>query len=505
MASAIFLSEGTMNATRLLKCCAAIALIWSASAASSDGADRSVWPVTPYQVQVYVALAPQPPLTARLEATLIDDLGLRIDATVGSPWNAKVSAAPAPLRRQMLHGIDSLTAGQLPLTSPEPDKILLISVTAADGCMTVSACDFDVRTRTLSPPVSRPVWQTGVLCDAALDAMLTAFAPLARIESVSKDGKELVAVMRVKASGLPPRDPRLTFLHRGDVFRPIVRINDRGGVFRSSAPARWSLCAVEQISPEEVRCSVYSGLRGEMAVRGRGRNESLALRVVPPEGDAATVLTLRSRTDPKKPLAGYDVYAYPAEKKDQRDKGPKDAATLLGQTDRRGCITVLPDKSPIRMLLVKDGDELLARLPMSPGLERHQTAEIADDDLRLEAEGFYRDVQEEFFDQIAREKILMQRIRAKIESKDFDKASELLIELRRLPADEDFLPRIDRDREKFAVKDAAVQKKVNAIADNARQLIGKNIKPDSIRDLEQELREAKEHEEKPVKSSKTGS
>ena len=117
-----------MNATRLLKYGAAIALVWSASA---EAADRSVWPVTPYQVQVYVAVAPQPPLTAGLEAALIADLALRIDATVGSPWNAKVSAAPTPLRRQMLRGIDSLTVGQMPLAPPEPDKILLIIVTAS--------------------------------------------------------------------------------------------------------------------------------------------------------------------------------------------------------------------------------------------------------------------------------------------------------------------------------------------------------------------------------------
>ena len=325
--------------------------------------------------------------------------------------------------------------------------------------------------------------------------MFTAFAPLARIESVEIDGRALVAVLSVKAGGLPPRDPRLAFLRQGDVFRPIVRINDRGGVFRDSAPARWSLCTVEKIDRGEVRCRVYSGLRGELAVRGRGRNESLALRVVPSDGDAATVLTLRSRTEPTKPLAGYDVYAYPQEKKEQ-----KDAVTLLGRTDRRGCVTVLAGKSPIRVLLVKDGAELLARLPMSPGLERRQTAEIADDDRRLEAEGFYRDLQEEFFDQIARKRILMQRVRARIESKEFEKASELLVEFRGLPADQEFLSRVDRDQEKFAVKDAAVQKKVNAIADNARQLIGKNIKPEAVRELEQDLRAAKEEAEKPGKS-----
>jgi hypothetical protein len=299
---------------------------------------------------------------------------------------------------------------------------------------------------------------------------------------------------------LPMRDPALSFLRRGDVFRPIVRSSDRGGAFRSSTPARWSLCAVDAISREEARCRVYSGQRSEMAVRGRGRNESLALRVVPSEDDAATVLTVLSRTNSNKPLAGYDVYAYPPEKKDQ-----KDAVALLGQTDRRGCITVLPDKNPIRILLVKDGAELLARLPMSPGLERRQTVEIADDDRRLEAEGFFRDLQEEFFDKMAREKILTQRVRAKIASKDFAKASELLAEWQWLPGDQEFLSRIDRDKDKFAVKDVFVQKKIDAIADNTRRLIGKNMKPESMRELEKELREATERQNNPTTSSKAES
>ena len=46
-----------------------------------------------------------------------------------------------------------------------------------------------------------------------------------------------------------------------------------------------------------------------MPTRGRGRAESLALRVLSPGG--STTVVLQSRTDPKKPLAGCDVYAYP--------------------------------------------------------------------------------------------------------------------------------------------------------------------------------------------------
>ena len=47
-----------------------------------------------------------------------------------------------------------------------------------------------------------------------------------------------------------------------------------------------------------------------MPSKGRGRTESLALRVVAPGG--STLLRSNRGSSRKKPLAGCDVYAYPA-------------------------------------------------------------------------------------------------------------------------------------------------------------------------------------------------
>ncbi len=64
-----------------------------------------------------------------------------------------------------------------------------------------------------------------------------------------------------------------------------------------------------------------------MPTKGKGRAESLALRVQSPGG--STKVLLQSRVEPKKPLAGCDIYAYPPDK--------RDAVMLIGQTDRRAC------------------------------------------------------------------------------------------------------------------------------------------------------------------------
>ena len=325
----------------------------------------------------------------------------------------------------MLYDFGGMLAKQIEIPSTEPDKILLVAVGVVPGGLTASARDFDVRTRTLSAAVTRPVWQIGSLGDAALDALLAAYAPLARIESVEKD----VAVLRVKSGGLPLRDPNLKLLCKDDVLRPIVRHNDRDNKFRDAVPAHWSLCSVDKIEPDMVKCLVFTGMRGEMATRGRGRAELLALKVISPGG--GTTVLLESAAKPQSPLAGYDLYAYPP--------NDKKAAVLLGQTNRQGRLVVSPGGgSMMRVLLVKNGMRLLAKLPIVPGLEPLLTANIPNDDQRLAAEGFINGFREELIDLVARQKILARQIRTCIEKKDFEQASKYITDLRQLPTPQQF-------------------------------------------------------------------
>lgn len=464
---------------RLPKYLVAIFLLGPALA---QAADQSVWPLTPYRVTVYLTVAPEAPLTPRLEASLLADLTARIEAVVGAPWNLTVSQPPAALRRAMLFDMKSLQADQIPFVSPEPDKILLVAVTTIPGGLAVTARDFDVRTRTLNTAVTRPVWQVGMLCDAALDTLLKAFSPLARIERIEREGKDGIAILRVRATGLPTRDKNLTLLQVGDVYRPVVRYNNRDNKFLRSTHARWSLCVIEKVSPDDVRSRVHTGMKSEMPAKGRGRAESLALRVISPGG--STTVVLRSRSEPKMPLAGCDIYGYPPSK--------KDAVKLIGQTDRQGRLVVSSNNDELmRVLLVKNGSALLAKLPIVPGLEPQLSADLLNDDQRLEAEGFITGLQEEVFDLVARQKIFASRIRARIVAKDFDKAAELITDLRRLPTPQQFIMRIARAQEKLATTDPTVQKKLKMLFGDTRKLIDKHLDLHLIEDLDRELREAR--------------
>jgi hypothetical protein len=473
--------------TKLPKLLAAIVLLWPAVA---GGADQSVWPLTAYQVRVFVALAPEAPLTPRLEASLLADLAARIEAVVGPPWNVIVEAPPPALRRDMLHGLDTLQADKIPMPTPEPDKILFVTVTVVPGGLKVTARDFDAHAHILSCPVTRQVWQIGSLCDASMDALLTAFAPLARIERIDHEGKDGIAILRVKAAGLPVRDPNLKILQPGDVFRPLVRYNNRNSKFQSVIQAKWSLCVVEKITPEEVRSRVYTGMRSEMPTKGRGRNESLALRVRSPGG--STQVVFQSRVAPNKPLAGCDVYAYPPDKRDQ-----KEAVVLIGQTDRRGALIVPPlPGTLLRVLVVKNGTALLGKLPIVPGLEPQLTAPIPNDDQRLGAEGFITGLQEELLDLVARQKILIATIKLRAEAKQFDKAAELLDTLRRLDTAQKFHMRLVAEQEALATNDPSMQKKIDLLMNDTKQLIDKWLDPQVIDDLDRDLRELKTTAEK---------
>ena len=446
------------------------------SPCAARAAGQSVWQLTPYEVQVFVALGAQPPLSPKLETELCAGLAAHIERVVGAQWNATVSAAPPGLRKTMLAGLETMQADQMAPPSPEIDKILFLTVTSSHGDVTLTARDFDVRTRILSPAVVRSVRQLGALGNTAFDALLSAFAPLARVEPADRGQ----AVLHIKAAGLPTRDPTLVTLHQDDVFQPILRHNDREGQFRRAAPVPWTFCTVTAISPEEVRCRVHSATRATLATRGRGRVESLALRVVPPSG--STTLLLQSRTEPKTPLAAYDVFSHPPDQK---------TTTFLGRTDRQGRLVVPPAENLIRVLLIKNGGESLARLVLVPGLEPQMTAEIVNDDRRLAAEGFIIGLQGELVDTVTRREILMARIRARIEAQEADEARALLDELRRLPKKSQFVVRLARERDRLASNDPVIQRKIDALVSDTRQLIDKHLETHNVEELERQLQSTK--------------
>ena len=451
---------------------------------------QSVWELTPYRIELLVAFEPAPELTPRLQAGLIADLADRAETLVGAAWNLTAAPAPPELQPALSRAIESVTLDALPQELLGSDKVMLLAVsTTADGCR-VTARELDVATRLFSAPVSRPVRQLGKLRDAALEAIFQAFAPLALVESVDQQQ----VALRLKAASLPLRDRQLMPIEPGDVFLPVIRYHDRQGNLRKDRqgnvippkPIPWTFCTVRQVTPTQLDCRLQTGLRSPLSGRRRGRARQLALAVVPPGRPSS--LVLRSRDESKRPLAGYEVLARPP----NSETASSSSAVPLGRTDRQGRITVPPGESPLRVLLVRSGSELLARLPMVPGLQTEYTAEVADDDRRLEAEGSVSGLRERLVDLITRREVLFARTRARIKAGKLDEAEKLIEQLQRLQKSEYELGRIlALKRRGTRADDPHVQRKIDALFDDTRKLLQKYLAPRLLERLREDLRAAR--------------
>ena len=353
--------------------------------------------------------------------------------------------------------------------------ILLVVLPGPSGYRIV-ARELDVRTRQWNTPVSVPVWHDAKLRDAAFAAMRRAFAPLAQVAAVEKSD----VTLRLRAAGFPLRDKTIVMVRPGDVFRPVVRHNDRYGKLSGVLAIEWTFLTVEDVAQAGLACKLHTGLRSPLSGRRRGRYEQLALAVAPP--DKPTRLTLQSRTEPHDPLVGYDVYSHPPDSK---------KTDLVGRTDRLGSVLVPPADNPLRVLLVKNGSEFLARLPMVPGMEAEVVADVRNDDQRLEAEGFISGLQEELIDLVTRHEVLRAQYQTRFEEKKYDEAEKLIRQLRALETRDDFALHLAQEQKKVFSADKLSQAKIDQMFSKTRKLVNTYLDPAIIDQLDRQLREAR--------------
>ena len=459
-------------ACRLGPAMAVVAAAWIACAWTTGAAAQSVWELTPYRVELIVALEPVAELGGGLQADLERGLIDRVETVVGVAWEV-TAATPTPrLRHRLLSDFDHLASEDLPETSLKFDKVMLVAVGAGRTGYDVRAREYDVRAGVFGSVVRLPVWQPAKLRDTAFHAMLDAFAPLALVVSSEKK----TVTLRLRAGGLPVRDPSIVTVRPGDVFQPLIRYTDREGNVRKVIPIPWTVFIVQQFTPKVFECEIHSAIHSPLSGRRRGRVEQLAL-AVRPAGDT-TRLVLTTRTEPKHVLAGYDVYARP----------PDSTATmLLGRTDAQGGIRVPAAKHPVRVLVVKNGNAMLARLPIVPGLAPEVVAEIPDDDQRLSAEEYITGMQENLLDVYVRRQVLLTRAEKYIEDGEFDKAAKLVEELQGLETRSELLRRLDRQQRKLDTDDVRVGKKIDALFADTRTLLEKFLDPGPIEKIGRDL------------------
>lgn len=458
---------------------AAIGLAISCSGTATARAP-SVWELTPYRVRIVTAFTADPQFTTRLRADVTNGLTQSAEATLGAAWHVTINDAALTLRREILTHLESLQIGDLPEelleAEAETDKVMFLGIDVGPSGWRVAARDLDLRTRQLGLPISRVVVQREQLADEAFRAVRAAFVPLAKIDNVADTTVDL----RMRAAGLVPPDRATIVPAVGDIFRPVLRLSDRYGRLRRTDALEWTYLVVGVSDEERVITHLHTGLRSPLGRAGGARVESLAIAQRVPE--RTTRLELVSRTKRDRRLPGYEIHSY---------HPPGKATTLLGRTDQQGTIAVPAEPRGLNMLLVKHGGELLARLPVVPGLVETLRAEIPDDDLRLEAEGFITGMQENLVDWVARRQLLAARIRARLEDGAADEAQKLFVELRQLGTPEQFAQSIRIQRRKSSAEDPRVQAKIDKLFNDTQEAVKRFSNESEIAQLESQLAAAR--------------
>lgn len=459
----------------------ALALLPVLCAAPLAGAETA-WELSRYRVRIWIAGADAPEITPPLISGIRESMLTEIDSRMGPLWQAHVETAPASVQSQLLSETPSLPASFIDASQTgEIDKWILLSIAVNGGEYEAAAREFDVRTGLWGTAVRRRVAQRGQLPAAAFALVERAFAPLALVEEASTRSARL----RVRGSGLGTGDPAARQLKRGTLFRPVIRYLARDGTLRRQDLPNWTYLEVEDSTETSASVRIHTSLTSPLVGRRRGRVELLALAVGTPT--TPTRLELVSRTKPQTPLIDYEVYAV----KPNAGKAEASSRVLIGWTDRRGSLVVRPGPTTFLLLRVEHAGELMARLPVVPGLVDVMKAELPDDNPRLEAVDKITALQEELVDFVARRQVLASRARSRLAAGNIKEAEQLLGEFRRLAPATPFDQSVRQLQTRIASNDPWVQARINKLFADTQEAVRRFLDPRELERLTVEVEAAR--------------
>jgi hypothetical protein len=412
------------------------------------------------------------------------------------------------------------------------DKIFAVAVLNELESIRVQVREIDCAMRVVGPIVTTSTSSLEMVPRVIAYATQEAFAPMARIEEADLKTTK----MRIRAGGLltqPEQFDHPIRLVPGDVLVPYVRRDDRNGVPTLLQSLPWTYIAITAGDDKAADGAIYSGIRGALAGRKNKRTLKVGLKARPSAD--ATNLQLNVSSQPSLRVAGAEVY--------RRAPGGEDL-TLVSRTDWRGIIrlnehtppvalyeapvtkkadasvatsdgsssvtpasnpTATPPidlqpvksqielKFPLYMYYIKNGNTLLAKLPIVTGLLPEEAADLPDDRRRLEAEAFIKGVQGEVLDLVARRQILAKRIRDFVEVKNKAEAEKLLNELRSMKSYDKMQEELDILQRRILSSDrgpitAGTQMRIDKMFDTTRQMLQKYLQDKLLRDLELAVR-----------------
>lgn len=466
------------------------------------------WEYSPYNIRVWIAVEPMPQAQG-----LAEDIGREVATGArlasGVVWRVFPEAAPAALRVDLLTRLDALAPEQLlaadpgafqidPLAFPrhyvpasgdperlKADKLVIVAVARSEPGVVVQVRELDIATRQWGDLLSTATTQLEAAPAQALTNVLRAIRPLAKVERVQ--GRSVFA--RLRASGLIVEPNSPAAIEAGQVMVPVVRRNQRNGEPMNNgiyAPA-WSYVAVDARTETTVAGTINSGYGSVIPAKGGPRTERLLLGLSPHH--ASTRLEVRARVPatPGKPpplgrlLPGYEVYV--------KNLG-EEKTELVGLTDWEGGIDLQPGPNLLRLFYIKNGGQLVARLPLVVGQQQRVTANVLDDDPRLNAEAYIQSLQSRVTDLVARRQILEVRIRAKLKKGDFAGAKKLVDDFRNLTTSAQLTRELEDTQRRMSNFSGVTGKRIDKLFLDAHKLLQGFLDPAAADKLAVEVAEA---------------
>ena len=485
-----------VGATLTILICGISALLQSSAQAQTS------WEFSPYEIRVWLVVEHSGELNARIEDEIKSTLLHRAEAAVGACWTLTVEPPPAELAVDMSVDIALITPDAVDAIDKDillnNDKLMLISVAASPLEMVIHVREIDCRMRHFGPVVKRHVRQPDCLAQETFAALLEAFAPVVRIE----DGQDKNLITRLRAGGLITSKDSPAYIGVGDFLRPVIRKNDRLGAPTRIDVVVWTYLQVEdrdKTNPNILNCYVHSAMRSPIRGRGGRRRVQLAFGLrVTHESTMLKIVAQVRRNETSYPLPGIEVYTkkpssdpLPQTPEEKLAASKKNPAVKLGETDWRGSILITRYEMPVRIVYLKNGGQLLRRLPIVPGFDTELLSEVPDDDPRLQAESVVKGFHGQIKDLVAQRQILAARIKIRLGQGKVEDAKKMLVDFGQLETRSNMAERLDKaQRQQDPSQNRYVQGRIETLYGDTRSMLAKYLRPELQSELANAIVEA---------------
>ncbi|NOX54221.1 MAG: hypothetical protein GXP27_07215, partial [Planctomycetes bacterium] len=221
-----------------------------------------------------------------------------------------------------------------------------------------------------------------------------------------------------------------------------------------------------------------------------------------------TRLHLVNQLNRSKRLVGYRVLVFnkrPQPRKEGDQTEPLKPLIML--SDRDGTV-VIPVESdhPLRWVYVQSGKNLLARVPIVPGVEPHMTIPVPDDSLHLRVQGQLTKLETRLIDVVAQRAVLIALLQKFADAGKWQQVDKVLAELDKLPTKRYFQSELqairfpavtEAEKRRLRVVKMRIEKECRDVA----ELIDHHLDDSKLRDVKSEVEELRKALQKDQRKS----